>query len=39
VQKAVDETDTFLYAGGLIALGIVLWLINRAATSRASRPS
>jgi APA family basic amino acid/polyamine antiporter len=39
VQKAVDETDTFLYAGGLIALGIVLWLINRWATSRASRPS
>ena len=39
VQKAVDETDTFLYAGGLIALGIVLWLINRAATSQASRPS
>jgi APA family basic amino acid/polyamine antiporter len=39
VQKAVDETDTFLYAGGLIALGIVLWLINRWATSRASCPS
>ena len=39
VQKAVDETDTFLYAGGLIGLGIALWLINRWATSRASRPS
>jgi APA family basic amino acid/polyamine antiporter len=37
VQKAVTETETFLYAGGLIGLGIVLWLANRALTSPESR--
>jgi len=36
VQKAVTETGTFLYAGGLIGLGIVLWLINRALTTPES---
>ena len=39
VQKAVTETETFLYAGGLIVLGIVLWLINRALTTPESPPS
>jgi APA family basic amino acid/polyamine antiporter len=38
VQKAFDEADTFLYAGGLIALGILLWLSNRVFTSPASCP-
>lgn len=38
VQKAVTEPGTFLYAGGLIGLGIVLWLVNRALTSGESRP-
>jgi amino acid transporter len=33
VQKAFDETVTFAYAGGLIALGIVLWAITRATRS------
>ena len=33
IQKAFDEPVTFAYAGGLIALGIVLWAINRATRS------
>jgi amino acid transporter len=32
VQKAFDEPATFAYAGGLIALGIVLWALTRSAT-------
>jgi hypothetical protein len=32
VQKAVDEPVTFAYAGGLLALGIVLWALTRSAT-------
>jgi amino acid transporter len=30
VQKALDEPATFAYAGGLLALGLVLWLVARA---------
>ncbi|MET0684740.1 MAG: APC family permease [Solirubrobacteraceae bacterium] len=30
VQKAIEDTVIFAYAGGLIALGIVLWAISRA---------
>jgi amino acid transporter len=33
IQKAFDEPVTFAYAGGLIALGIVLWAITRATRS------
>ena len=29
VEKLVEETVTFAYAGGLIAVGLVLWLIAR----------
>jgi amino acid transporter len=35
VQKAVDDTVVFAYAGGLLALGVVLWLVNRALTGPA----
>ena len=30
VQKASEDAVIFAYAGGLLALGVVLWLINRA---------
>jgi APA family basic amino acid/polyamine antiporter len=30
VQKAFDDTIVFAYAGGLIALGVVLWAVSRA---------
>ena len=30
VQKAFDDAVIFAYAGGLIAIGIVLWAISRA---------
>ena len=30
VQKAFEDAIVFAYAGGLLALGVVLWLINRA---------
>jgi hypothetical protein len=30
VQKAFDDAIVFAYAGGLLALGVVLWAINRA---------
>jgi hypothetical protein len=36
VQKAVEDTIIFAYAGGLIALGVVLWLMSR---SMAGPPS
>jgi basic amino acid/polyamine antiporter, APA family len=32
VQKLVEDTIVFAYAGGLLALGLVLWLIARAFT-------
>lgn len=32
VQKAFDDATVFAYAGGLIALGVVLWLVDRAVT-------
>jgi len=32
VQKLVDDTIVFAYAGGLLAFGLVLWLIARAFT-------
>jgi amino acid transporter len=32
VQKAVDDAVIFAYAGGLLGLGVVLWLVNRALT-------
>ena len=35
VQKAVDDTVVFAYAGGLLALGVLLWLVNRALTGPA----
>jgi hypothetical protein len=35
VQKAVDDAVIFAYAGGLIAVGLVLWLISRALTGPA----
>ena len=33
VQKAFDDPAIFLYGGGLIAIGIALWAINRATRS------
>ena len=33
VQKAFDDTAIFAYAGGLLAIGIVLWAITRASRS------
>jgi basic amino acid/polyamine antiporter, APA family len=35
VQKLVEETSTFAYAGGLLVLGVVLWLGARALTGPA----
>jgi basic amino acid/polyamine antiporter, APA family len=35
LDKLVDETITFAYAGGLMAFGLVLWLIARAFTGPA----
>ena len=32
VQKLVDDPSLFAYAGGLLALGVVLWLVSRALT-------
>jgi APA family basic amino acid/polyamine antiporter len=32
VQKAFDDAVVFAYAGGLLALGVVLWAITRALT-------
>ena len=34
IQKLFDDTVVFAYAGGLIAIGVVLWLVNRQATRR-----
>ena len=39
VDKAFDDLTVFLYAGGLIAIGIALWAINRAAGGGASSPA
>ena len=33
VQKAFDDPKIFAYAGGLIAIGIALWAVNRATRS------
>jgi basic amino acid/polyamine antiporter, APA family len=35
VQKAVDDAVVFAYAGGLLALGVALWGVNRALTGPA----
>jgi basic amino acid/polyamine antiporter, APA family len=35
IQKVVEETSTFAYAAGLLAFGVVLWLIARALTGPA----
>jgi basic amino acid/polyamine antiporter, APA family len=35
IQKLVEETSTFAYAAGLLAFGVVLWLIARALTGPA----
>jgi amino acid transporter len=35
VQKAFDDAVVFAYAGGLLALGVVLWAITRALTGPA----
>ena len=35
IQKLVEDTDTFAYAAGLIALGIGLWLVARVLTGPA----
>jgi hypothetical protein len=35
VQKAFGDTIIFAYAGGLLALGVVLWGISRALTGPA----
>jgi basic amino acid/polyamine antiporter, APA family len=32
LQKLVEDTITFAYAGGLLAVGLVLWLIARTST-------
>jgi hypothetical protein len=32
VQKAFEDAIVFAYAGGLIAVGLVLWLIARTAS-------
>ena len=37
IQKLVEETITFAYAGGLLAFGFVLWLIARAFTGPAEQ--
>jgi hypothetical protein len=34
-QKAVEDTVIFAYAGGLLALGVVLWGVSRALTGPA----
>jgi len=36
VQKLVEDTVVFAYAGGLLAFGLVLWLIARAFTGPVS---
>jgi hypothetical protein len=33
IQKLVEDTVIFAYAGGLLAFGLVLWLIARATGS------
>ena len=33
IQKAFDDPKIFAYAGGLIAIGIALWAVNRATRS------
>jgi hypothetical protein len=33
VHKAFDDLTVFAYAGGLIAIGIVLWALTRASRS------
>jgi hypothetical protein len=35
VQKATEDAIIFAYAGGLLALGVVLWAISRALTGPA----
>jgi len=35
VQKAVEDAVIFAYAGGLLALGVLLWLVSRALTGPA----
>ena len=35
VQKLIEDTIVFAYAGGLLAFGLVLWLIARASTGPA----
>jgi amino acid transporter len=32
VKTAFDETVTYAYAGGMLALGVILWLLDRALT-------
>ena len=32
VQKLVEDTIVFAYAGGLLAFGLLLWLLARAVT-------
>lgn len=34
VRRAVDNPEFFLYAGGLVALGLVLWVVNRIVSGR-----
>jgi APA family basic amino acid/polyamine antiporter len=36
VQKLIEDTVIFAYAGGLLALGLVLWLVARAYTGPAA---
>jgi amino acid transporter len=35
VQKAFDDAVVFAYAGGLLAVGVVLWAISRVLTGPA----
>jgi type IV secretory pathway TrbD component len=35
IQKLVEDTVIFAYAGGLLAFGLVLWFIARAASGPA----
>ncbi len=37
IQKLIEDTITFAYAGGLLAFGLVLWLIARAFTGPAEQ--
>ena len=39
VDKAFDDLTVFLYAGGMIGIGIALWALNRVVGGGASSPA